>query len=304
MNDKNRFSGIFAASATPFLPDESVNHDALSDLIRWNISQGVEGFFIGGSSAECFLLSPEERIKVFETAYEAASEECSRRGISLPMFAHVGAISVREACGYAKQAASIGYDAVAATPPFYYGFGSKAIADYYYAVADAFGKPLFIYNFPANTGKEFDIKDENIIALLQSGAIAGIKHTNLNVFQAERIKALNSELILLNGFDETFIAALALGADGAVGSTFNFMYPHFAKIRKAFEEKRLDDALKLQVKANNIMEALCSAGLIAAIKHVLCGFGIEAGLPRRPFLPMTADQKKAVDRAVSENLDN
>ena len=289
-----RFRGVIPATITAFTPKEKVNTEAILQLMKWNMEQGAEGFFIGGSSAECFLLSPEERKEFFAAAAQLRNEAL--------LIAHVGAISTKEAESYARNAAGLGFHAIAATPPFYYGFGSREIYAYYYDIAQAAGMPVLIYNFPGNTGKHFDLSDPVCRSLLQSDFILGIKHTNQVVYQMERMKQLNPNLIIMNGYDETMAAGLALGADGSIGSTFNFMYPHYRKIYDSFKALRIEEALELQVKANNIMTTLCDVGLIPAIKHVLNGMGIQAGIPRRPFRELAKEQKQYVDTIVEANL--
>ena len=159
-----------------------------------------------------------------------------------------------------------------------------------------------IYNFPGNTGKNFDLGNPVTKRLFQSDFIFGVKHTNQVVYQLERIKHLNPKLIVMNGFDETMVAGLALGADGSIGSTFNFMYPHYRRIHDLFLDHRYEEALALQVKANNIMNTLCDVGLIPAIKYVLSVMGIDAGIPRRPFRELTEDQKELTKAVLEENL--
>lgn len=294
MNKPDRLTGVVPASVTPFHADESIDTQALTRLMDWNLSQGVDSFFIGGSSAECFLLSPAERMEIFEAAAAFLDRAY--------MVAHVGAISVREAKAYACCARDLGYNAIAATPPFYYGFGPEEIYSYYADIADAAGMPVLIYNFPGNTGKSFDLANPVTRKLFQSDFILGVKHTNQVVYQLERIKNLNPKLIVMNGFDETMVAGLALGADGSIGSTFNFMYPHYKKIYDLFRAHETEKALELQIKANTIMNALCDVGLIPAIKYVLSTMGIDVGVPRRPFRGLTPDQKDGLEKIVQENL--
>ena len=50
------------------------------------------------------------------------------------------------------------------------------------------------------------------------------------------------------------------------------------------------------------MEALCSVGLIPAIKYVLGTMGIDAGPARRPFGTLSDEQKSMLDRVIGENL--
>ncbi|MFZ5967709.1 MAG: N-acetylneuraminate lyase [Bacillota bacterium] len=289
-----KMKGIFAASVTPFDKQNKINDHVLRELMERNMQEGVAGFFIGGSSAECFLLSPEERMHIFEIAAEYKD--------STNLIAHVGAISTDEAIMYGLKAKELGYKVVSATAPYYYKFSPKAIAHYYYDIYEHVGLPIILYNFPGNTGVEFDLQNDDSRELFKSKAIVGVKHTNLNVYQLERIKNLKKELIMYNGFDEVLVAGLAIGADGAIGSTFNFMYPHYRKIQEAFEALKHEEARALQTKANNIMEALCRVGLIPAIKYILTLQGIDAGIPRRPFFELDAAQKKYIEDMLDLNL--
>ncbi|MBB6214387.1 N-acetylneuraminate lyase [Anaerosolibacter carboniphilus] len=286
--------GIFAASITPFDKQNKINDRVLLALMERNIHEGVTGFFIGGSSAECFLLSQEERMRIFEIAAEYKN--------ITKLIAHVGAISTDEAIAYGLKAKKLGYEVISATAPYYYKFSPKAIVQYYYDIYENVGLPIILYNFPGNTGVEFDLQNEDMKALFRSDAIVGVKHTNLNIYQLERIKNIKKELIMYNGFDEVLVAGLAIGADGAIGSTFNFMYPHYRKIQEAFEAFKHEEARILQTKANNIMEALCRVGLISAIKYALTLQGIDAGAPRKPFFELDTTQKQYIEEILNLNL--
>ena len=287
-------SGLFAASVTPYKSDGTINFSALEALMRRNISEGAAGFFAGGSSGECFMLSESERVAVFEAA-------CAFRG-ETNIIAHVGAVSTSEAIRYAKAAKGFGAQYISATPPFYYGFSNAQIAQFFYDVVNAVDMPIMVYNFPGNTGKVFNLKDPDIRGLLSSDAVWGIKHTDYNLFGLERIREINPNLVIMNGYDETMVAGLALGAVGSVGSTFNVMLPHYLKIYNAFLAGERDTALALQTKANNIMEAFCNVGLIAAIKYVLKEQGIDAGVPRKPFVPLTPEQEGYIREALQRDL--
>ena len=296
MSKPTTLCGVVPASVTPFDGSGRVDGAALLRLLRWNQAQGAERFFIGGSSAECFLLTHDERLATFGAAAALKDEAF--------LTAHVGAISTGEAIDFARSAVALGYDAIAATPPFYYGFGSREVYGYYADIAQAAGMPVLIYNFPGNTHRPFDLSDPVTQKLFQSDFILGVKHTNQEVYQLERIKALNPKLVVMNGFDETMAAGLALGADGNIGSTFNFMFPHYRRIYDLFRAGQLDEARALQVRANNIMAALCAVGLIPAIKWVLADMGVPVGEPRRPFMPITAAQGERLRAVLEANLQN
>lgn len=286
--------GIYSATLTPFNDDDTINSDAILKIMTRNLEEGASGFFIGGSSAECFLLSPEERVLIFEIASTLKDKT--------NLIAHIGALSTKEAIYYAKEAKRLGFKHISATPPLYYGFSSMEICQYFKDIYDTVGIPVIAYNFPGNTKREFDLNDLNYVNLFKSDVIEGVKHTNQVVYQMERFMMLNSKLKIWNGFDETMVAGLALGAQGSIGSTFNCMLPHYKKIYDTFLNGEIELARELQHKANNIMEALCKVGLIAAIKYIVTSQGIGTGNPRKPFVPLNEIQKKYVDEILEKNL--
>lgn len=294
MKTREQLGGLYTATVTAYDAAGHVDAAALQRVMRRNLDEGAAGFFVGGSSGECFLLTEAERIEVLAAAAVFAGQT--------NLLAHVGAIGTDEAVRYAKAAMGMGYDFVAATAPFYYGFSAREIARYYYDIAEAAGAPVLIYNFPGNTHKSFNVADPDTVALLRSGAILGVKQTNYDLYQMERILNLNPGLIAFDGYDETMVAGLALGCIGSVGSTFNMMLPHYKKIFDTANAGDRAGALALQHKANNCMEAMCRVGLIPAIKYELACQGYPVGEPRRPFAPLTEEQKAYVDEVLDRDL--
>lgn len=295
MEKMKDMSGFFVAAITP-LRDNRLNKDALYAIMDKTISQGAAGFLIGGSSAEAPLFTHEERVEALEAAaaYPRRSET--------KLIASVAAVSTDEAIDYARKAAALGYDALISTVPYYYKFGMKRIADYFREIHAAVDLPLFLYNFPGNTGVELDIDQADIRQILTDGTISGIKQTSLNLYQMERIRALNPELVIYGGFDEVYLGARILGADGAIGSTFNFTLPLFTRIEKAYAELNIPLAQELQRRANNIMQACVANSLFPSIKHIMKVQGIDCGECRAPFPKLTDAQKAIVEKVVAENL--
>ena len=286
---------IYVASITPFQEDGRINESAVRQLWERNLSEGADGFFIGGSSGECFLLTREERVRSFELA----SEYVDRADI----FAHVGSISTEEAVFYAKQAKDMGIRNIAATPPLYFGFSEKEIARYYYDIAEAAGQPVLYYNIPSSTHRELSLTHPDIQALLKSGAIGSVKHTNLNLLQMERMRNINPDIRCYGGFESCMVAFLAFGCEGFIGSSFNFMLPQFKRVMELYLEGEEEEARTLQSKCNNILDVLLKNGLCANLKYVVSSQGIPAGEVRRPMLPLTEEMKAEMDHVLKQYLE-
>ena len=296
MKKMENMGGFFVAAVTPYDEAGRFSAAALHKLMDKTIAEGAAGFLIGGSSAECPMLTHEERLEGLEAAAHYAHRDCTR------LIASVAAISTQEAKDYARTAAALGYDAIISTVPYYYKFGMKGIAGYFRALRETVDLPLFLYNFPGNTGIEVDILDPDIRAMLTDGTLAGVKQTSLNLHQLERMRDMNPDLVLYGGYDEVYLGARILGADGAIGSTFNFTLPLFTQIEAAYAALDIPRAQALQRRANNIMQALVSCSLFPSIKHILRTQGVPCGDCRAPFPTLTEEQKAYVERVVSENM--
>ena len=296
MKKMENMGGFFVAAITPFNENGKFNPDALHALMDRTIDQGAAGFLIGGSSAECPLLSHRERLDGLVAAANYANRA------STHLMASVASISTDEAKEYARAAETLKYDAMISTVPYYFKFGMKQIAQYFVELRKHADVPLFLYNFPGNTGVELDLDNEYIKGILTDGTIAGVKQTSLNLYQMERMKNLNDQLVIYGGFDEVYIGARMLGADGAIGSTFNVTLPLFTKLEAAYSARDYDLAQKLQARANNIMHAFVSNSLFPSIKHILKTQGVDCGPCREPFPTLTDAQKAFVEKAFAENI--
>ena len=212
MNEK--FKGIFPALLTPFDGQDRVDTEVLGRLVDYNLQKGVDGFYVAGSTAEVFLLDAKERLAVMEAVSSRAGGKCT-------LIAHMGCISTKQAIEYAREAKEMGYDAISSVAPFYYKFSFEEIRRYYFDIVDAVDLPMLIYNFPAFSG--VNLTTDNIREFLADDRFLGVKHTSSDFYALEQFKAGFPDKIVYNGYDEMFLAGLSMGADGGIGSTFNFM---------------------------------------------------------------------------------
>ena len=62
--------GVMPALLTPFDAQQKVDKDSLRRLVRFNIEQGIDGVYVGGSTGEAFVQSLAEREEVLEIVAE------------------------------------------------------------------------------------------------------------------------------------------------------------------------------------------------------------------------------------------
>ena len=283
---KKDFKGIYTALLTPYSEDGAINIDALYKLIDFNIKAGVNGFYVGGSTGKGAILSPEKRKEVFSAVAKINAGRVTLIG-------HVGSTSTETSVELAKFVTDHGYDAVSAVAPYYYSYVYDAVKQYYYDIAEASGAPLIIYNYPLSGS--FNLTPRKAQDLLQNEKIIGIKHTSQDLYMISRFKELEHPPIVYNGYDEMLAGGLTMGADGGIGSTYNFMPHRIVALYRAFQRGDLKETMRLQTEVNKIISAIIDeagrCGVMNCEKWVLTYMGIPMGECKRPFLSAGEEEK-------------
>ncbi|MCR5291030.1 MAG: N-acetylneuraminate lyase [Treponema sp.] len=283
---------IYSALVTPFNKNAELDVAVLKKLIRFQLDKGIEGFYCCGSSGEALLLSNDERKKIVEVVLGEV-------GGQVPVIAHVGSLNTWSAVDLAKHAEKCGISAVSAIPPIYYHYSQAEINQYYKDIADAVSVGVIVYNIPQFTGISFT----NANPLLQDKRIIGIKHTSMNLYDLERIGHEYPDKMLINGFDEIFASAMAAGATATIGTMVNVCPKLFMEIRKAFNAGDVKEAHRLQSRLNNLVEVFVNTSVFPAAKYAVTLQGIDVGSCRKPFIPLTEEQKNKVKAAMNEVAD-
>ena len=285
---EQKYKGIFTALLTPFDKNDKVNEKELEKLVKHNVKMGVSGFYVCGSTGESFHLSTEERKLVMDVVKSAAPDKT--------LIAHIGSLREKEAHELAAHANAAGYDAISSVAPFYFKFSFDEIYGYYTRLAANSDIPMLIYHIPSFSGVNMGVSEMS--KFLNDDRFLGIKYTSNDFFTMEQCKSAFPDKVLYNGFDEMFLCGLSMGADGAIGSTYNFMADKFVKIKKYFEESNIAQAQKLQQDANRIITALCKVGVMQGEKEVLNQLGFDFGVCRHPFGELNAEQKEFISKEI------
>ena len=286
-----RIGGLYTALITPFDSKGKVNADCLTELVRFQISKGVDGIYPCGSTGLGPMLSLPERKMVAETVVMAA------RG-KVPVVVQVGCADTGSTVELAKHAEKIGADAVASLTPFYYKPGDKAVFKHFEAVAGEIRIPLLAYNIPQFTGN--NLLPATVALMARDGTIQGIKDSSQNFLQLEDlIDAVPEDFVVMNGTEEYGLFAIMAGADGLVSGGASAL-PELFKSVVASEKKGDHRAAMIAQETVLKVKELTKPSPIAAYYAILRERGMDCGAPRAPFLPL--DGAKA-ERAIKSLKD-
>jgi N-acetylneuraminate lyase len=280
MKDTPPFHELVAATHTPFHADGSLAPEVVPHQARFLSANGIRTVFITGSTGESHSVTCDEKLVI----YDAWSAVAADHGLSV--VAHVGGNCIDDSKALARRAAEHGFTAISALAPSYYKPGSlQALIDCCAAIAaEAPGTPFYYYDIPVLTGVNFPMEAFLAQAPARIPSLAGIKFTNPDLVSYRRsLDAAGDRFDLPWGVDETLLAALATGARGGVGSTYNWAPKLYQDLIAAFHRGDLAEARALQSTSIAMIDAIAATGFLGTAKALMTRLGVPVGPARLPL---------------------
>ncbi len=286
-----RLTGLVAATHTPFHPDGSLRLEIVERQAAHLWSTGVRLVFIGGSTGESHSLTVDERRQLAQRWAEVT------RGGDLKFVVHVGSNCLADARALAAQAEALGALAISALAPSYFKPATldTLIASCADVAKAAPGTPFYFYDIPSLTGVSLSMPDFLERAPERIPTLAGLKFTNSDLMSYQFcLRAADGRFDVPYGTDEWLLAALALGARGAVGSTYNFAAPIYHRLMAAQVRGDLETARNEQFRSAQLVKILVKRGFMGSAKALMKILGVDVGPARLPNVSLPADQIDAL----------
>jgi N-acetylneuraminate lyase len=286
--------GLIAAPYTPFDAAGDVRLAVIEKQAAFLAASGVKGAFVCGTTGEGLSMTTDERMQVARRWVDVC------RGGPLNVIVHVGHNCQPDCVALARHAGQIGASAIAALPPFFFKPTTvEQVVEFMRPVAAAgAGLPFYYYHIPSMTGVNLSMAD-----LLQLGGeriphLRGIKFTHGDLMDYQRCQRVaGGAYEIAWGFDEMLLGALAVGANAAVGSTYNYAAPLYNRLIAAFRRNDLDAARACAAHSVDMVAVLLKHGVLRTGKATLAMVGVDCGPTRAPVPPLTADEVATVRRA-------
>lgn len=285
----NTLTGLVAAPYTAFNPDGSLNLGIIASYASYLKQANVAGVFVNGTTGEGTSLTAEERMQTAEEWLKCKSDQ-------FKVLIHVGHDSLLTAKSLAEHAQTLSADGIGAmAPPFMKTKTLEDLISFNAEIASSAEQlPYYYYHIPSMTGAHYQMIDFLRLAHERIPNLAGIKFTHENMMDMKLcVEFENKKYTILHGRDEILLAGLALGVEGAIGSTYNYLAPLFHKILDAFQLGNLALANQLQYQAIQLIEVLINhGGGVCAGKSIMKLVGLDFGKPRLPNRGLTVEQER------------
>lgn len=282
-------SGIITALITPF-KNQKVDFSSLKTLVTSQLSGGVQGFVVNGTTAESPTLESSEVEEIFMAIKKQVPK-------GFPLILGTGSNSTQKTIKDTLKAKTLGADAALVVVPYYNKPTQEGLLQHFTAVADAGGLPIILYNVPSRTVTSMTAA--TCEALSKNKNIVGIKEASGDMKLAEDIFGkVSSDFSLLSGDDGTFLQQAMLGGVGCI-SVLSHVIPKQTVdlLRKAIDKDA--GATKDFGRYEGLTNLLFKEPNPAPVKYILKKMGIiESDELRLPLVKATSALTKEIDHEL------
>jgi 4-hydroxy-tetrahydrodipicolinate synthase len=274
-------TGTGVALITPFKKDYSVDTDALSKIVNYQIEGGIDYLVVLGTTAEAATLSREERKLVIDTVVNANKGR-------LPLVLGVGSNNTREVTDELKARDLSAFTAILSVSPYYNKPTQEGIYQHFKAIAEVSPLPIIVYNVPGRTAS--NMLPKTVIRLANDFKnIVAIKEASGDIVQAMNLIQNKPEGFLVISGDDMITLPMVLAGGAGVISVIAQGFTEFARMVRLSLDRKTDEAYKLHYKYADSIDLIFEQGNPAGIKHLFKELGLCEDTVRLPLVNVDED---------------
>ncbi|MCB1623600.1 MAG: 4-hydroxy-tetrahydrodipicolinate synthase [Pseudomonadales bacterium] len=285
------FCGSLVAIVTPMRGDGSIDFDAWSRLIEFQLANGTTGIVVGGTTGESPTLLDAELRQLTLRALDQA------RGKAV-IVAGAGTNSTASSIERAEWLSDLQVDALLVVTPAYNRPTQEGLFRHYEAVAKAARVPVILYNVPGRTS--VDLLPQTVERLSALPRIVALKEAVPDMQRVRQIvAACPAEFAVLSGDDLTAREAIGAGAVGVVSVTANVVPRAMADMVGAARRGDWQAAAEIDRRLNALHHNLFVEANPIPVKWALARMGMIAPGIRLPLTELSASWHSAVSESLA-----
>ena len=293
---ENFFNGTFTALITPYTKYNTVDFEAIENIIEEQIAAEIEGLVVMGTTGESPCVSWDEHKAVIEFAIEKSAGK-------LKIIAGTGSNYTAEAVDASVFAENHGVDALLVVTPYYNKPTQKGIFLYFDEVCKSVEIPVIIYNIAGRCGVNIEtstlkkIADENINCI-------GVKEASGEISQAIEVrKELGEDFVILSGDDALTVEMVEKAqANGTVSVLSNIMPADTKNLTDLALAGNFSEAKIAHEKLAEKMETCFIEINPIPIKTLMAEAGKCKEIFRSPMCTMEGENKKKLLEVFADVL--
>ena len=286
------FTGSGVALITPFNDKNEINFEKLRELLEFHIANKTDAVIVTGTTGESSTMTDEEKLAVIKFSVETVNKR-------MPVIAGTGLNNTKHAVEMSIKAQELGADGLLVVTPYYNKGNENGIYNHYKLIAESVDIPVILYNVPGRTGVNLSINLLKKLAQIKN--IIAIKEASGNISYAAEIAREVPELDIYSGNDDMTVPLLSLGGKGVISVSANIIPETVHNMTYAFFERDNDTARELQLKYNDLVNALFIEVNPVPVKEVMNFLGYNVGECRLPLGEMSEENKNTLHRIIEKH---
>ena len=288
------FTGSGVALITPFDENGEVNYSRLREILEFHVINHTDAIIVTGTTGEGSTLNDEEKISVIEFTVNIINNR-------IPVIAGTGSNDTRHAAEFSKRVERLGVDGLLVVTPYYNKGNENGIYEHYKTLAEGVKIPVILYNVPSRTGVNLSIQLLKRLAQIEN--ITALKEASGDISYVAEVAREVPELDIYSGNDDMVVPVLSLGGKGVISVSANIIPDISHDMTVSFLKGDVKKARELQLKYNDLVNALFLETNPAPIKEAMNFLGYEVGNCRLPLGVMEeANRRKLTDILIAHEV--
>jgi len=284
------FAGSLVALVTPMQPDGSIDFDAWSRLLEFQIANGTVGIVVAGSTGESATVTEAELSELLTRARAVIGKRAL-------LIANTGTSGTATSVERARLVSALDVDALLVATPSYVKPTQEGLFRHFSAIAAAARVPVLLYNVPSRTA--VDMLPPVIARLSRVPGIAGVKEA---VGDAARVRELvascQSSFKVLSGDDLTAREVIGVGAAGVISVTANVAPRAMADMVAAALRGERASATQIDQRLVALHRNLFVETNPIPVKWAVARMGLMGGTLRLPLTELSPEYHALVSESL------
>ncbi len=285
--------GTGVALVTPFKKDFSVDTEALTNIVNFQIDNGINYLVVLGTTAENATLSQEEKELVIQTVIAANNKR-------LPLVLGVGGNNTHKLVEELKTRDFSDFVAVLSVSPYYNKPSQEGIYQHFKAIAEASPIPVILYNVPGRTAS--NMLPSTVIRLAKDFKnIVAIKEAAGDIVQAMKLIQEKPEgFLVISGDDMVTLPMVLAGGSGVISVIGEGFPKQFSKMVQLGLQRKVDEAYEIHYQLADAIDMIFEQGNPAGIKEVHKLLGLSENTLRLPLVNVNADLSNRISNFIND----
>ena len=281
---KNPFLGTGIAIVTPFTTKGDVDHEALANIVEFNIKNGTDYIVISGTTGESVTVTKQEKQECIATISKANNGR-------LPLILGIGGNNTAEVIKEIETTDLSKFAGILSVSPYYSKPTQEGIYQHFKAISQVCPVSIILYNVPGRTAS--NMSPETTLRLARDFEnIVAVKEAGNNVAQyLQLLKDKPEGFGVISGDDDLALSVALAGGDGVISVIGQALPKAFTKMIALGIAGEAKQAYKLHFALMEITSLIFSENNPAGIKAVLQALGLCNDTVRLPLV-VASDQLK------------